>query len=68
MCRASFAHVDILEDAELRQALKTYASWPTFPQLYVQGDFVGGCDIVMDLYRSGDLSNMVRQAGAVFTE
>jgi monothiol glutaredoxin len=68
MCRASFAHVDILEDAELRQALKTYASWPTFPLLYVQGDFVGGCDIVMDLYRSGDLSNMVRQAGAVFTE
>ena len=68
MCRASFTHVNILEDAELRQALKTYASWPTFPQLYVEGEFVGGCDIVMDLYQSGDLSKMIRQAGAVFTE
>jgi monothiol glutaredoxin len=68
MCRATFTHVNILEDAELRQALKTYASWPTFPQLYVEGEFVGGCDIVMDLYQSGDLSKMVRQAGAVFAE
>ena len=67
-CRATFTHVNILEDVELRQALKTYASWPTFPQLYVEGEFVGGCDIVMDLYQSGDLSKMIRQAGAVFTE
>jgi monothiol glutaredoxin len=67
-CRANFTHVNILEDAELRQALKTYASWPTFPQLYVEGEFVGGCDIVMDLYQSGDLSKMLRRAGAVFTE
>ena len=67
-CRASFTHVNILEDAELRQALKTYASWPTFPQLYVEGEFVGGCDIVMDLYQSGDLLKMVRQSGAVFAE
>ena len=66
MCRATFTHVNILEDAELRQALKTYSSWPTFPQLYVEGEFVGGCDIVTDLYQTGDLSKMLRQAGAVF--
>jgi monothiol glutaredoxin len=67
-CRANFTHVNVLEDPELRQALKSYANWPTIPQLYVEGSLVGGCDIVMDMYESGDLSLMVRQAGAILTE
>src|ERR1700722_1663364 len=67
-CRATFTHVNVLEDPELRQALKSYANWPTIPQLYVGGGLVGGCDIVMDMYQSGDLSRMIKQAGAVLTE
>ena len=67
-CQASFTHVDILEDPELRQTLKTYSNWPTIPQLYIEGELVGGCDIVMDLYRSGDLLRMVQQAAAVVAE
>jgi monothiol glutaredoxin len=67
-CRAAFTHVDVLEDPELRQTLKAYSNWPTIPQLYIEGELVGGCDIVMDLYRSGDLSQLVTRAGAVLAE
>jgi monothiol glutaredoxin len=67
-CRSAFTHVDVLEDPELRVTLKEYSNWPTIPQLYVEGELVGGCDIVMDMYRSGDLSRMVKRAGAVLTE
>jgi monothiol glutaredoxin len=67
-CRAVFAHVNVLEDQELRQTLKTYSNWPTIPQLYIEGELVGGCDIVTDMYRSGDLSRAVLQAGAVLAE
>jgi monothiol glutaredoxin len=67
-CQASFTHVDVLEDPELRQTLKTYANWPTIPQLYIGGELVGGCDIVMDVYRSGDLLRMVQQVAAVPAE
>lgn len=63
-CRATFTHVNVLEDSELRQTLKSYSNWPTIPQLYIEGELVGGCDIVTDLYRSGDLSRMVNLAGA----
>jgi monothiol glutaredoxin len=67
-CRAAFAHVDVLEDPELRQTLKAYSNWPTIPQLYIEAELVGGCDIVMDLYRSGDLLQLVKQVGAVLAE
>jgi monothiol glutaredoxin len=67
-CRAAFTHVDVLEDPELRRTLKAYSNWPTIPQLYVEGELVGGCDIVMDLHRRGDLSLIVAQAGAVLAE
>jgi monothiol glutaredoxin len=66
-CQAAFTHVNVLEDPELRQTLKSYSNWPTIPQLYIEEDLVGGCDIVMDMYQSGDLSQMVKQAGAVLT-
>jgi monothiol glutaredoxin len=51
--------VNILEDASLRQAMKDFSKWPTFPQLYLNGDFVGGCDIVTQLHQSGELKGMI---------
>lgn len=61
-CNAEFSHVNILEDPELREALKTYSNWPTYPQLYVKGELIGGCDIIMDLYQSGELAKIVSAA------
>ena len=58
-CNADFVDVNILEDAELRAALKEYSQWPTYPQLYIWYELVGGCDIVLELYRSGELARMV---------
>jgi monothiol glutaredoxin len=67
-CAAPFAHVDVLQDPELRQTLKAYSNWPTIPQLYIAAALVGGCDIVMEMYRSGDLALTVKQAAAVLAE
>ncbi|WP_419584987.1 Grx4 family monothiol glutaredoxin [Thiolapillus sp.] len=64
-CRAKFAYVNILEDPEMREALKEYSQWPTYPQLYINGELVGGCDIIMDLYSRGDLAKMLADADAV---
>ena len=52
-CKAQFAHINIFEDPEVREALKTYSKWPTFPQLYVNGELVGGCDIRSEERRVG---------------
>jgi len=57
-----FAYVNVLEDPEIRQNLPRYADWPTFPQLFVDGELVGGCDIALQLYESGDLQKIVEQA------
>lgn len=54
-----FAYVNIFEDPELREALKTYSNWPTYPQLYVNGELVGGCDIIVDMYNSGELAKLL---------
>ncbi len=54
-CQVEFASVDILLNPEIRQALPIYANWPTFPQLYVKGELIGGCDIVLEMYASGEL-------------
>ncbi len=59
-----FAYVNIFEDPELREALKVYSSWPTYPQLYVNGELIGGCDIAMELYESGELEQLIEQARA----
>ncbi len=61
-CGERFAFVNILENPELREGLKIYSSWPTFPQLYINGELVGGCDIVLELSESGELSKMVKDA------
>ncbi len=56
----SFETYNILSDPELRQALKEYSSWPTYPQLYVAGKFVGGCDIVTEMHQSGELTTVLQ--------
>lgn len=63
-CQAKYAHVNIFEDPELREALKEYSNWPTYPQLYIKGELVGGCDIVIDLYKKGELQKLLTAAGA----
>ena len=57
-----FRDVNILADPELRQGLKEHSNWPTFPQLYVDGKLVGGCDIVTSLYENGELQNLIGSA------
>jgi monothiol glutaredoxin len=63
-CGASFKHVNIFEEPELREALKSYSNWPTYPQLYVNGELIGGCDIALEMYRSGELKQLLAKAGA----
>lgn len=57
-----FQAYDVLQDAALREGIKQYANWPTIPQLYVDGEFVGGCDIVRSMYESGELQKLVSEA------
>ncbi|WP_298013053.1 Grx4 family monothiol glutaredoxin [uncultured Castellaniella sp.] len=57
--------VNVLEDAEVRQGVKDYANWPTIPQLYVQGEFVGGTDIMNEMHASGELATLLKDAGAI---
>lgn len=59
---ASFETRDVLQDEALRQAIKVHANWPTIPQLYINGNFVGGCDIVTELFQEGDLKEMLPAA------
>ncbi len=60
---APFKGVNVLADAEIRQGVKDYANWPTIPQLYVKGEFVGGCDIVREMFQSGELAAHLAEAG-----
>ena len=57
-----FAYVNIFEDEEIREGLKTYSNWPTFPQLYVKGELIGGSDIVVEMYHSGELKSLIEEA------
>ncbi|MDB5698554.1 MAG: grxD [Alphaproteobacteria bacterium] len=56
-----FASVDVLQDAEIRQGIKSYSDWPTIPQLYVKGEFVGGSDIMMEMYETGELQQFLEE-------
>ncbi|CCH66915.1 Uncharacterized monothiol glutaredoxin ycf64-like [Richelia intracellularis HH01] len=58
----NFETVDILEDNEIRQGIKEYSNWPTIPQVYINGEFVGGSDIMIELYQKGELQQMVEVA------
>jgi len=63
-CNEKFAFVNILESPDIRAELPKYAEWPTFPQLWINGELVGGCDIVSDLAETGELAEMVSSATA----
>ena len=55
-----FKDVNVLDDDDLREGIKIFTDWPTIPQLYVKGEFVGGCDIIQDMYKSGELSEVLK--------
>lgn len=59
---ADFSHVNIFEDPELREALKQHSNWPTYPQLYVNGELIGGSDIILEMYNNGELQKLVAEA------
>lgn len=58
-----FKGVDVLSDPGIRQGVKEFSNWPTLPQLYIKGEFVGGCDIVREMYESGELQTMIAEKG-----
>ncbi|MDD9876473.1 MAG: Grx4 family monothiol glutaredoxin [Magnetovibrio sp.] len=61
--QVKFKGVDVLEDMEIREGIKQFSNWPTIPQLYVKGEFVGGCDIVREMAESGELEQLFEQKG-----
>jgi monothiol glutaredoxin len=61
-CGVDFEGVDVLQDMEVRQGIKAYSDWPTIPQLYVKGEFVGGSDIMMEMYEAGELQQLLDDA------
>ena len=60
-----FKTVDVLQDQEIRNGIKEYSEWPTIPQLYVKGEFVGGCDIVREMFQSGELKTLLSEQGLI---
>ena len=58
-----FNSINVLEDEDIRQGIKEYSDWPTIPQLYIKGEFVGGCDIVREMYESGELTDLMSSKG-----
>lgn len=67
-CGISYESVDVLQDMEIRQGIKTYSDWPTIPQLYVKGEFVGGSDIMMEMFEAGELQQMLDEQGVAKAE
>lgn len=64
----SFKDINVLEDEDIRQGIKDYANWPTIPQLYVKGEFVGGCDIIREMYETGELADLFREKKVAFQD
>ena len=67
-CGVAYESVDVLQDMEIRQGIKGYSDWPTIPQLYVQGEFVGGSDIMMEMFEAGELQQMMDEKGVAKAE
>lgn len=63
-CEEKFAFVNILDNPDIRAELPKYANWPTFPQLWVKGELIGGCDIIIEMYQSGELKKLISEAAA----
>ena len=59
---AEFTDVDVLKDQEIRQGIKDFSDWPTIPQLYIDGEFIGGCDILREMYQNGELKDLLEKA------
>lgn len=64
-CNAKYMYINIFEDPEMREALKEFSNWPTYPQLYINGELVGGCDIIIDMYNKGELQTALASADAI---
>jgi monothiol glutaredoxin len=64
----SYKGLNVLENDELRNGIKAYSNWPTIPQLYVKGEFVGGCDIVREMFQAGELRDLLREKGLAIRE
>lgn len=64
----SFVARNVLADSDLRQGIKDFSNWPTIPQLYIAGEFIGGCDITMEMYQSGELQKLLQEKNIPFTE
>src|ERR1700688_994256 len=60
-CNAKFMTFDVLQDEDIRQGIKVYANWPTIPQLYVKGEFIGGCDIMTEMNETGELQQLINE-------
>ena len=67
-CGVQYESVDVLQDMEIRQGIKAYSDWPTIPQLYVKGEFVGGSDIMMEMFEAGELQQMMESQGVAKME
>ena len=63
-----FESMNVLEDADVRQGIKDYSNWPTIPQLYVKGEFVGGCDIIREMFQAGELQSLLKDKGVAVKE
>ena len=63
-CGVEFAYVNVLADPEIFENLPRFANWPTFPQIYINGELIGGCDITLELYQKGELQKMMKEAAA----
>ena len=61
-CNAQYAHVDVLSNPDVRQNLPSISNWPTFPQVFVKGELIGGCDIVLELFKNGELQKIIDEA------
>jgi monothiol glutaredoxin len=64
----SYKGLNVLESDELREGIKAYSNWPTIPQLYVRGEFVGGCDIVREMFQAGELQSLLKEKGVSVKE
>jgi len=62
---ADYKDINVLEDADIREGVKSFTNWPTIPQLYIKGEFVGGCDIVREMYEQGELQQLLEEKGVL---
>ena len=64
-CGVNFVDINVLEDPEIREGIKQYSNWPTIPQLYIKGEFIGGSDIIYEMYQSGELQQLLKDKGII---